>query len=299
MNSVGTAAEAMEKADVRIGLMEPKPQLSIRNFVKMYGAGCEHCLETTGPEHNRNICTRCGSIVACGDISFNVFPGEIVGIVGESGSGKSTLVKAMYFDEEPTSGEMRLDVYEGGKENLWQISSQKKRWVRNHLMGMVYQHPHLGLRLDYSSGGNIAEKLLMADVYHVGRIRGRASELLSRTHIPLERMDEAPKRFSGGMQQRVQIAKALANRPPLLLLDEVTTGLDVSVQANVLDLVREIQRELGITMLVVSHDFAVIRMLTERTIVMKNGRIVEQGLTDQIMEDPQHSYTQLLINSML
>ncbi len=112
-------------------------------------------------------------------------------------------------------------------------------------------------------------------------------------------MDEPPKRFSGGMQQRVQIAKALANNPPLLLLDEVTTGLDVSVQAQVLRLIRQIQSTLQIAMVVVSHDFAVIRMLTERTLVMRNGRVVESGLTDQVMEDPHHPYTQLLINSML
>ena len=101
------------------------------------------------------------------------------------------------------------------------------------------------------------------------------------------------------MQQRVQISKAIANNPPLLFLDEVTTGLDVSVQAKVLDLIRELQQDLGIAMIVVSHDLSVIRMLTDRTIVMKNGRIVERGLTDQILQDPQHEYSQLLVSSLL
>jgi putative phosphonate transport system ATP-binding protein len=101
------------------------------------------------------------------------------------------------------------------------------------------------------------------------------------------------------MQQRVQISKAIANSPPLLFLDEVTSGLDVSVQARVLDLIRHLQRELGVSMIVVSHDLAVIRMLTDRTLVMKNGRIVESGLTDQILQDPQHPYTQLLVSSLL
>ena len=105
------------------------------------------------------------------------------------------------------------------------------------------------------------------------------------------RMKEAPKNFSGGMQQRVQIAKALSNNPPILLLDEVTTGLDLSVQANVLDLIKKLQRDLGISMIVVSHDLGVIRMLADRTIVMLNGKIIEAGLTDQILEDPQHEYT--------
>jgi putative phosphonate transport system ATP-binding protein len=139
----------------------------------------------------------------------------------------------------------------------------------------------------------------MAGQMHVGGIRQRASYLLEKTEVPVRRMDDTPGTFSGGMQQRVQIAKAIANNPPLLFLDEVTTGLDVSVQAKVLDLIRELQHELGIAMIVVSHDLSVIRMLTDRTLVMKNGRIVESGLTDQILQDPQHAYTQLLVSSLL
>jgi putative phosphonate transport system ATP-binding protein len=127
----------------------------------------------------------------------------------------------------------------------------------------------------------------------------RAQELLENVNIPTYRMKEAPKNFSGGMQQRVQIAKALSNNPPILLLDEITTGLDLSVQANVLDLIKKIQRDLKISMLVVSHDLRVIRMLADRTIVMLNGKIIEQGLTDQILEDPQHPYTQQLVHSLL
>jgi putative phosphonate transport system ATP-binding protein len=112
-------------------------------------------------------------------------------------------------------------------------------------------------------------------------------------------MDEPPSRFSGGMQQRVQIAKAISNGPLILLLDELTTGLDVSVQAKVLDLIRKLQQEMNMAVLVVSHDLGVINMLTRRTLVMKNGRVVEAGLTDQILEDPQHPYTQLMVSSML
>lgn len=276
-----------------------EPLLKVRNLSKIYGFGCKNCLELTGPDMESNICPRCGSIVACGNISFDVYRGEIIGIVGESGSGKSTLIKSLYFDEMPTTGEVYFQCFENGKINLLSISSQKKRWVRNHLMGIVYQNPYLGLKMDFSCGGNIAEKLLAADWYHVGKIRKRAKELLSKVEILLERMDDLPRTFSVGMQQRVQISKALANNPPLLLLDEVTTGLDVSVQAQILDLIRQIQRELDITMIIVSHDFAVIRMLTDRTLVMKNGRVVESGLTDQVMEDPQHPYTQLLISSMI
>ena len=139
----------------------------------------------------------------------------------------------------------------------------------------------------------------MGGNFHVGNIRNRATDLLEKTEVPVLRMDDKPASFSGGMQQRVQISKAIANNPPLLFLDEVTTGLDVSVQAKVLDLIRELQQDLGIAMIVVSHDLSVIRMLTDRTIVMKNGRIVERGLTDQILQDPQHEYSQLLVSSLL
>lgn len=273
--------------------------IDVRNLTKIYGEGCPSCAALTGPEHETNVCPLCGTIVACHAINFDLEQGEILGIVGESGSGKSTMVRCLYFDEEVTSGEIYLTAYGNGKVNLFMENSQRKRYARNHLMGMVYQNPLLGIKPHFTAGGNVAEKLLTADVYHYGDIRQRAATLLTRTEIPLGRMDDFPANFSGGMQQRVQIAKALANNPPILFLDEITTGLDLSVQARVLDLVKEIQRELKITMLVVSHDLGVIRMLADRTVVMKNGRIVEMGLTDQILEDPQQPYTQLLVHSML
>jgi ABC-type dipeptide/oligopeptide/nickel transport system, ATPase component len=130
-------------------------------------------------------------------------------------------------------------------------------------------------------------------------ITARAEELLDAVDILKSRMKEPPKHFSGGMQQRVQISKALANNPSLLLLDEVTTGLDLSVQAKVLDLIRRIRAKYHVSMLLVSHDLSVIRMLADRTIVMLDGRIVERGLTDQILDDPQHEYTQTLVYSLL
>lgn len=281
------------------------PIIKVKNLTKIFGNGCPNCHNSTGPEHETNICPNCGSVVACSDISFELYPGEILGIVGESGSGKSTVVKVLHFDLEATSGEMYINSTGIDKEmningrNLLTLSSSQKRQIRNFFMGMVYQDPHLGLRMDVSSGGNIAERLIMANWRSIAKMRGRASELLEKTEIPVERMDEPPKNFSGGMQQRVQIAKALANNPPLLFLDEVTTGLDVSVQARVLDLIRNLHRELNLSIIVVSHDLGVIRLLTKRTVVMKYGRVVETGLTDQILEDPQHQYTQILVNSQL
>ena len=271
--------------------------LKVSGLTRIYGSSCPDCIGMTGPGRGTNICKVCGSVVACAGISFEVMPGEILGIVGESGSGKSTIVRCLYFDMEPTCGEAYLRCC--GDENIFQVSSQEKQSIRNLHTGMVYQNPQLGLKFDITSGGNIAEKLLAANWRNVGRIRERAGELLERTEIPLARMDDLPRNFSGGMQQRVQIAKALANDPDVLLLDELTTGLDVSVQARILDLIKDIGRNTEAAMVLITHDLGVIRLLAERTIVLKNGRIVEAGLTDQILEDPQHEYTQLLVNSVL
>lgn len=272
--------------------------LEVRGLSKIYGTGCPRCVESTGPDHETNICPHCGSVVAIHDVSFDLHEGEILGLMGESGSGKSTVVKNLYFDQTPTSGEARFfdDV---GVHDMFRLNAAQQRRLRNQRFGMVYQNPHLGLNFGISSGGNIAERLLMSDVSHYGDIRARAKELLSRTEVLLSRMDESPGNFSGGMQQRVQIAKALATHPPLLYLDEVTTGLDLSVQARILDLIMEIQQELNTAMIVVTHDLGVIRLLTGRALVMKYGRVIESGLTDQILEDPQHAYTQRLVASAL
>ncbi len=276
--------------------MQEKPVLSIKNLRKKFGKGCSTCLEDP-KSFKENRCPHCGTVWGCKDISFEVYQGEILGVVGESGSGKSTMMKCLYFDQEVDGGSGIIEDYKS--ENIFAESSQKRRYIRNNLMGMVYQNPMLGLRLNYTSVGNIAEKLIAAGNRNASQMTGRAKELLNHVEIPLTRMKEYPKNFSGGMQQRVQISKALANNPPILLLDEVTTGLDLSVQAKVLDLIKTIQRDLGVAMIVVSHDLGVIRMLADRTIVMLQGEIIEEGLTDQILDDPQHYYTQQLVHSLL
>jgi putative phosphonate transport system ATP-binding protein len=254
------------------------PLLSVRGLTKIYQSA----------SGNR--------IVACEDVSFDLYHGEVLGIVGESGSGKSTVLQCLFQDVTPTSGEAYLASFAGGARSIWDADRRERRRLRTHDMSMVYQNPRQGLNLMVTAGGNIAERLLAAEWRKVADIRAKASDYLSRTEVPLDRMDDFPAFFSGGMQQRVQIAKALANNPALVLLDELTTGLDVSVQAGVLDLVRDIQHRLGMTAIVVSHDLGVIRLLADRTLVMKDGHVVEAGLTDQILEDPQHPYTQLLVN---
>jgi putative phosphonate transport system ATP-binding protein len=238
--------------------------------------------------------------MACSDVSLELHPGEILGIVGESGSGKSTLLRCLNLDDPPTHGSVFHGHVEEGRRDLFTLSPQRQRWVRSHLLGIVYQAPHLGLNLDFSAGANVAERLLIQDGTPVfGRIRDRAIALLSRTEIPIQRMDGRVRGFSGGMQQRVQIAKALAPSPGVLFLDEPTSGLDVSVQASVLDLIASLQRETQVAMVVVSHDLGVVRLLTQRALVMRLGRVVEKGLTDQVLEDPQHPYTQQLVASTL
>ncbi|WP_281713055.1 ATP-binding cassette domain-containing protein [Anaerotignum lactatifermentans] len=275
--------------------MAETPVLQVEHLTMRYGEGCPHCKDHL----EKNRCTVCGTVWAANDISLEVYPGEVLGIVGESGSGKSTLMQSLYFDLIPTEGKAYLQNYGEGKKNIWDASPLEKRKIRNNIMGMVYQNPVRGLRMDYSAASNIAEKIIAAGSRNAGQMTARAEELLEAVEILTSRMKEAPKNFSGGMQQRVQISKALANNPSLLLLDEVTTGLDLSVQARVLDLIRKIKAKYGISILLVSHDLAVIRMLADRTIVMLDGKIIESGLTDQILEDPQHAYTQQLVYSLL
>lgn len=276
-------------------MLQETPVLRVRDLTVRYGGGCPSCADHL----EKNRCSVCGTVWAANHLSLDVYPGEVLGIVGESGSGKSTLMQSLYFDIEPTDGTAYLQNFGDGKKNIWEASAAEKRHIKNTIMGMVYQNPIRGLRMEYSSASNIAEKIIAAGSRNAGQMTERAKELLEAVEILTSRMREAPKNFSGGMQQRVQISKALANHPSLLLLDEVTTGLDLSVQARVLDLIRKIKAKYGISILLVSHDLAVIRMLADRTIVMLDGKIIESGLTDQILEDPQHAYTQQLVHSLL
>lgn len=275
-----------------------KPILDIDDLTRIHGPGCPACLDVTGPEHDTNICRHCGAVVAVARASFRLHKGEVLGIMGESGSGKSSLVKMLYFDDMPTAGQAIFHD-QGRAHDLFSLNEAQQLRLRDTRMGMVYQNPALGLNFEISAGGNIAERLLMSDEFSYRVIREKARALLARTEVPPARMDERPGNFSGGMQQRVQIARALSTGAPLLFLDEVTTGLDLSVQARILDLIMELQEVTGVSMLVVTHDLGVVRHLTTRTIVMKHGRIIESGLTDQILEDPQAAYTQHLVSSAL
>jgi putative phosphonate transport system ATP-binding protein len=279
-----------------------KVLLELQNVSKIFGTGCDACLELTGEVADRAICPLCNSIVAVNNVSLAVTEREILGVVGESGSGKSTLLQLIYRDQEVSRGEIYFNGLKdksGRKKNILTLSPAHTARIRNREMSMIYQNPYLGLNFNFSAGGNIAEKILGSGEKRYAVIRERALHYFGKIEMPVSRIDDYPDNFSGGQQQRIQIAKALSSSPRLLLLDEPTTGLDVSVQARILDLIKALQYEMGFSMIVVSHDLGVINHLTDLTLVMKNGSLVEYGLTDQILEDPQHPYTQLLVSSKL
>ncbi len=271
------------------------PVLRVERLGRIFGPAVAQSLEGTGPDFGTAVSPRTGAIVAAWDVSFEVAPGEALGIIGESGSGKSTVLRCIAGDQAPTAGAAYLRSVDAGRTNLFDLEAAERRRLRVEHLSVVYQDPAEGLDLGVTAGGNVADRLTAAGTRNFADIRRRASELLARTEVPLERMDDLVRNFSGGMRQRVQLAKALANRPPLLLLDEPTTGLDASVAAAVGDLVRSLLEETGVAAVVVSHDFAVIELLTQRVLVMQHGRVVEEALTDQLLEDPQHPYSQRLV----
>lgn len=239
-----------------------------------------------------------GERVGCRDVSFSLWPGEVLGIVGESGSGKSTLLRCLAGQDHPTSGKITLN-FDGAPLNLFDIPEPKRRQLMRTKWGIVHQNPRDGLRMDVSAGGNIGERLMDRGDRHYGRIRASALDWLSRVEIETTRVDDYPRQFSGGMQQRLQLARVLVPEPKLVFMDEPTGGLDVSVQARLLDLLRVLVRDLGIAAIIVTHDLAVARLLTDRLMVMKDGAVVEEGLTDQVLDDPHHAYTQLLTSAVL
>lgn len=247
----------------------------------------------------RGLSKAFGGRIGCADVTFDLWPGEVLGIVGESGSGKTTLLNCVSGELAPDGGACLFDTRAQGPVDLLTMSEPERRMLARTDWAFVHQNPRDGLRMNVSAGGNIGERMMAVGARHYGHIRGTAEDWLDRVEIDPARVDERPVAFSGGMQQRLQIARNLVSGPRLVFMDEPTGGLDVSVQARILDLLRGLVRELGLAALVVTHDLAVVRLLAERLLVMKSGRVVESGLTDQVLDDPQHPYTQLLVSSVL
>jgi len=235
-----------------------------------------------------------GAIPALVDVAIDIAAGEVVAIVGESGSGKTTLLRVLSGLMRPDAGTVR---WMG--EDLHAMGEAARRRLMRTDWGFVHQNPRDGLRLNVSAGGNVGERLMAVGARHYGTIRDEAIEWLGRVEVDASRIDDLPRTFSGGMQQRLQIARTLVTRPKLVFMDEPTGGLDVSVQARLLDLIRGLSRELGLAVLIVTHDIAAARLLADRMLVMRRGAVVEQGLTDRVLDDPQHPYTQLLVSSVL
>jgi putative phosphonate transport system ATP-binding protein len=240
-----------------------------------------------------------GAHVGCTDVGFDLFPGEVMGIVGESGSGKTTLLNCLAGHLTPDRGQVIFDTRADGPRDVLAMSEPERRMLARTDWAFVHQHARDGLRMNVSAGGNVGERLMAVGARHYGAIRAQAADWLGRVEIDAGRIDDRPTTFSGGMQQRLQIARNLVTQPRLVFMDEPTGGLDVSVQARLLDLLRGLVRDLGLSAIVVTHDLAVVRLLAHRLMVMKDGRVVESGLTDQVLDDPQHPYTQLLVSSVL
>ncbi|SDF33596.1 putative phosphonate transport system ATP-binding protein [Celeribacter baekdonensis] len=254
----------------------PVPLLSVKDIHKTYGGR-----------------------IGCTDVSFDLYPGEVMGIVGESGSGKSTLLNCMAGHIPTDSGQVLFDTRDRGLIDTLTMSEPERRMLARTDWAFVHQHARDGLRMSVSAGGNVGERLMAVGARHYGDIRAQAVDWLGRVEIDEDRMDDRPSAFSGGMQQRLQIARNLVTGPRLVFMDEPTGGLDVSVQARLLDLLRGLVREMGLSAIIVTHDLAVVRLLADRLMVMKSGHVVETGLTDQVLDDPQHAYTQLLVSSVL
>jgi putative phosphonate transport system ATP-binding protein len=242
---------------------------------------------------------RYGARAAVDGVSLDLWPGEVLAVVGESGSGKTTLLDCLAGRQRPDAGKVEYQTRHEGMKDIHALTEAERRLLARTDWGYVHQNPDQGLRMGVSAGANVGERLMALGARHYGRIRGEATDWLTRVEMDPARVDESPRSFSGGMRQRLQIARNLVTRPRLVFMDEPTSGLDVSVQAKLLDLLRSLTRSLPLAAVVVTHDLAVARLLAHRMMVMKDGRAVESGLTDQVLDDPQHPYTQLLVSSVL
>jgi peptide/nickel transport system ATP-binding protein/oligopeptide transport system ATP-binding protein len=240
-----------------------------------------------------------GTVQAVDGVSFAVAPGETLGIVGESGCGKSvanlTILGLTRADDAVVSGAIELE----GRD-LAAIGDEELRAVRGNEVAMIFQDPLSSLHPFYRVGAQITEAITAHRQIDPRSARRRAIELLELVGIPdpARRIDDYPHEFSGGMRQRAMIAMALANEPRLLIADEPTTALDVTTQAQILELLARLQRELGMSMILITHDLGVVAEVADRVAVMYAGRIVEQGTLDQLFYDPRHPYTWGLLGSL-
>ena len=243
--------------------------------------------------------TDSGVVRAVDGVTFDLYPGESLGIVGESGSGKSmTALSILRLVPEPgriVSGEIRFR-----DDDLMQMSDEDVRELRGNDIAMIFQDPQSSLNPVLKTGFQISEAMLAHKKATPPEARRRTIELLKQVRIPApeNRVKDFPHQLSGGMRQRAMIAMGLANAPSILIADEPTTALDVTVQAQILELLGDLNRELGTAIIMITHNMGVVAGLCSRVIVMYAGQIVEQGPVDQIFERPQHPYTWSLLRSI-
>lgn len=228
-------------------------------------------------------------VVALSEVDLALAPGARLGIVGESGSGKSTIAKMVLQLEKPTSGSIRI----AGKETAG--LSGKGLFDLRRTLQPVFQDPYGSLDPLTNIGNTIMEPLKIHSVGDAASRKARVLELLDQVALPRELASRYPNELSGGQRQRVAVARGLALKPDILILDEAVSALDVLVQAQILDLLAELQRELGLTYLFITHDLAVVRLIADRVCVMQKGRIVEQATTEEVFERPQQEYTKNLL----
>lgn len=277
-------------------LSAPAPLLAVRDLTKRFGPGCSECEARTGHDAGTSRCDRCGTVLALEGATFDVGPGEVLGIVGESGSGKTTLLRMLHLDARADRGSMHLD----GVGDLVDLDESRRRTLRLSDLVLVHQDPRAaGLRPALAAGANVAERLLSMGERRFEPVRVRSEQTLAAMEVDGSRSSDPLSTFSGGMRQRVQLARALVSPPRVLLLDEPTTGLDPSVQAALLDVLLGVADAMAGATIVVSHDLKVVRLLADRVLVLRCGRVVEEGPADQILLDPAHPYTQLLVSSQL
>ena len=274
---MSTAAETTTAQPVARGT----EVLAVAGLVKQFG---------TGRTLLDRLAGRPATLFAAVDgVDLTVHAGETVGLVGESGCGKSTLARCAMALYEPTAGEVRY----GGVALDGRPSAQLRRTVQ-----MVFQDPYSSLNPRMTVGQVLRELLRHHHVVPRAEVDVRAKELVDLVGLPQRALDQHPRQFSGGQRQRIGIARALALEPKVLIADEAVSALDVSVQATIINLLTELQQTLGLSMLFVSHNMAVVRQVSDRIAVMYQGRVVETGPTATVFDHPSHPYTQLLLSSV-
>ncbi|PWS29355.1 ABC transporter ATP-binding protein [Pedobacter yonginense] len=262
-------------------LYDQEPLLQIKNLCKWY------------PIHNGFFGKTTDYVKAVDQLNFNVFPGETLGLVGESGCGKTTLGRTILRLIEPTSGSI---VFNG--QDITHIGKPALRKLRKDIQ-IIFQDPYASLNPKLSIGQSILEPLQVHNLFdNEADRKKRVLELLQKVGLKEEHFNRYPHEFSGGQRQRVVIARALALEPKFIICDESVSALDVSVQAQVLNLIRDLQREFGLTYIFISHDLAVVKHISDRILVMNKGKIEEEGFSEQIFNAPKAAYTKKLIEAI-